>query len=112
MKEDTEKGYGERIKETITQKTPTKTIPISFPRKSFRDFSRWAYEHANDCYWLAIEKLMDAYETKVHLQHELRLLADRDDILLTYINELNEKLDAATAQPTKTERKHFGKKGE
>lgn len=99
-----EETFRERVREKVTS-IPNKEIMITFPRPVFKRFSHWAFVNANDCFWLAIDKLLNHYE-----QHQLgdtvQMLMDRDEVLMRELVVLK------AASQEKTERKHFGKKGE
>ncbi len=86
-------------------KEEVKEIPIKFPRQVLRDFNKWSYDNANDCYWLAIEKLMlfyetektkekllDIYKDQAAFDSKIQELYERDGVLLTQIEVMRQEL--------------------
>lgn len=107
--------FRDKVLSKVRDDSPNRTLPITFPRKVFKRFNRWAFENASDCYWLAIEKLLDNYERRLNLFHELKLLADRDDVLASELQRLNAEfaeLRELVISSVDEERRTFGKKGE
>lgn len=107
-----EPTFGDRVKTAISKKSNTKSIPINFPRKTYKRFASWSEENANNCYWLAIDRLLDIYEQRFDYAAELDILAKRDESLAEEIVRLNNRLDElmnSLSAPIK-EKKHFGKK--
>lgn len=106
-----ETTFRERVQEAYKPKEDIKEIPIKFPRQVLRDFNRWSYDNANDCYWLAIEKLMIFYETEqtkqklldIYKEHgvfdgKVQDLYARDDVLITQIEILRQEIDSLKAK--------------
>lgn len=111
MKEE-EKTYGERIKEEISAEK-TVTIPISFPRNSYKRFKHWAHDNASGCFWLAIDKLVEADKQKLDISHEFRMLADRDEALLSEINRLQQEMNnLKNSDSDSSGKRTFGRKEE
>ena len=108
-----EKRFSEKVKEAISPvKEPNVVIPISFPSVSYKRFRKWAAVNASNCFWLAIDKLLDADEQKLDLGHEFRMLADRDEVLLNEIVRLEEKFEALKSVPAPIKKRGFGRKEE
>lgn len=112
---ENEKTFSERVKEQITQVTPNKEVLVKFPRSTFKRFDSWSFENASGCYWLAIEKLMDNYDNKILWDTEMKILSDRDDIIMSEIGRLQAEMDVLKNElnnkpKISTVRKHFGEK--
>jgi hypothetical protein len=106
-------SFRDRVMDAVGNKNtvPNKTVPISFPKKTFSRFSAWALDNANDCYWLAIEKLLDTYENKEFLQNQLEVLGARDEVFMGEIARLEAEIMKLKTPEVPTEKpKHFGKK--
>ena len=91
--------FSDKVKEGIQ----VKSVKIKFPSKLFDRFDSFAKIEADDCYWLAIDKLLNAYENKEEVNVRLEGIEKR--ILM---------IEESVSQPqieTKTEskKKHFGK---
>jgi hypothetical protein len=98
--------YGDRVKEAISLNVE-KTI--KFPKPVFQKFDAWAKANANDCYWLAIEKLVMEYDKRVEYEDNFRVLIERDDFLISQIKELQDRLAVLETKPKETF-KTFGRK--
>ena len=101
--------YSDRVKEAITE--TNKELIISMPRPLFKRFKRWAYANANDCWWLAIDKLLSQAETQQDFDTQVRMLSDRDDFIMKELARV-ELMIPTEVQSEQAEVKHFGKKGE
>lgn len=105
--DETSKSYREKVLESVTEPS-VKVVPISFPTKTYKRFTKWAEVNAGNCFWLAFEKLLDKEEfiTKeefaLYVQEQEQLMV----ALLEKINELTEKNNAPK------ELKTFGSRSE
>lgn len=107
-----EMTYGQRVRDAVMIKdTGTVKIEIKFPRPLFSRFAKWSLDNADDCFWLAIDKLLNDYEQKINIDNELRLLMDRDDLIATELRRVTERLDQLESKPeTKPILKTFGRR--
>jgi hypothetical protein len=106
-----ENSYREKVMSAVGSRVPNRVIPISFPPKTFKRFNAWALDNASNCYWLAIDKLIDSYESKLDYKTDVRLLSDRDDFLLMEVERLSAELDALKNDGSKPrEKRTFGTK--
>lgn len=104
-----ERTYGDEVIEKIT-KQDTITVSVSFPKDVYRNFKRWAKEYASDCYWLAIERLLTYHNTtEFDTRLNLKLLADRDELLFQEIDELKHILASLDDEEETTTKKTFGR---
>ena len=86
--EDT-KTFGEQIKEKITK---TRMVSFSFPINVLERFQIFAKENANDCYWLAIQYLLDKSDIGIQLDAKTVLLMNSDENLQEQINRQGEQI--------------------
>lgn len=115
MEDNEEKRFSDKVKEAVFKKeNPNNVvISISFPRDVFNRFSKWALENADDCYWLAIDRLLVNFEEKINFNNEIGLLIDKDDLLAVELGRLGEEVEKLKNVPVAPkEFKTFGKKGE
>lgn len=102
-------SYREEVKNKIT-KQDTLTVDVSFPKDVYRNFKRWANEYASGCYWLAIERLMLYHNsTEFDVRNNIKMLTDRDEVLLDKIVELENRLQEP--EENTKEIKTFGRDG-
>jgi hypothetical protein len=115
MEDNDEKRFSDKVKEAVFKKeNPNNVvIGITFPRDVFNRFNQWAVENADNCYWLAIDRLLVNYGEKINFNNEIGLLIDKDDILAVELGRLGEEINGLkNIQATPKEIKTFGKKGE
>lgn len=95
------KSYKEKIQEDVF----IRSVKIKFPLKLFKRFDAFARLESNHCYWLAIEKLMDKYESNEEIKKKI-------DLLFLKVEEIENRLFELEEQPEKEtkEVKTFGKK--
>ena len=117
MNEQTE--FGNFIKEKIMNKTVSITFPIPVLTR-LQEFSK---QKTNDCYWLAIDTLLDRSNISEQIDIKTVLLMDRDihlqeqiTKLRTELNSLYKLVNDIVEQPkTMSKKKYFGtstKKGD
>ena len=105
--EEKEMKYSDRVKEAITE--TNKEIVISIPRPLFKRFKRWAYANANDCWWLAIDKLLTEAETKQDFNTQVRMLMDRDDMIIREVEFIKQAMVALSEVEETPKKRTFGK---
>lgn len=87
-----EKSFGSKINDAI-RKDNEREIIIKFPTPTYRRFRLWAKDNASDCYWLAIDKLLNAYEQESYVDNEFRALMDRDDMIAHELKRVSDELE-------------------
>lgn len=112
--ETKETTFADKVRESVFKKESKDNviIQLSFPRPVFTRFHKWAETNADNCYWLAIDKLLIADENKINFNNEISLLIDKDDILAMEIARVQAELDEfkGSLAEKKREFKTFGKK--
>ena len=104
-----EKRFSEKVMESIKAKDNNRVIPVTFPKPVYNRFKAFAFEEATNCYWLAIEKLMDKYE----VSSEINSLIDQHMLLVNQVAVLEKELqELKNGKSSKDEFKTFGKKVE
>jgi len=104
-------NFGKKVMDAVSTKNGSqREIIITFPTPVFRRFSEWAFNNSANCYWLAIEELLNNYENKIDVGTQVRMLVDRDDMIAMRIKEIENKLDALLTVKESPERRGFGKK--
>jgi len=111
-----EKTYGEKIRENISK---TRMVTISFPINVLERFQGFAKENANDCYWLAIQYLLDKSDIGVQLDAKTILLMTSDEHLQEQLNRQQEQINAVykilddmsiNDKEDKTTKKYYGRR--
>jgi len=98
--------FGKKIEEQINMQ---KQVTITFPLNAFKEFSDFAKEETNDCYWLAIKFLLDNHKRRKTGDSVYNALKDKIDILESRIHNLREDFEEFTQE--EPEPKHKKKKG-
>ena len=109
MEGNEEQSFGEKVMDAVSQQSATKEVVIRFPRRTFKKFDKWAFDNGADCYWLAIEKLMDSYDNQQFIEAQVRMLSERDDFLLGEISLLHEEINKLKGTPAAPKKRTFGK---
>ena len=107
-----EQTFAERVRENIVHDSREYTIKV--PKNVYDKFKSWAYKNADNCYWLAIDKLLIEWEANNKVEWDLQVLVDRDAILAEQINLLQERVAKLEKEEPKTstatiKRRTFGK---
>lgn len=116
MKSET-KEFGEIIKEQITKETQPLEIAIKFPKDVYSKLKKYSKEKANNCFWLAIERLIENEERFGYDENKFKMLMDRDEYILgkvlsmeDEITSLKKNKDEEVINPKEKKEKkaHFG----
>ena len=92
MTEHSEKSYGDKINVAI-RKDNEREITIKFPTNTYKRFRTWADNNTSGCYWLAVDKLLNAYEQEQYVDNEFRSLMDRDDMIAHELKRVSDELE-------------------
>jgi len=109
MEGNDEKCFTEQVKSKINYQ---RKVLISFPHKVYDKFSNFAKEYANDCYWLAFEKVIDDWERNKVKEPQIIMLMQRDEDLKNMIVSLDGRLSEIETprEEVKKIKKRFGGK--
>ncbi len=100
--------FKEKVLDSISSDNHQREVLITFPNKVYKRFRNWSRVNASDCYWLAIEKLMDTHDNmgKVHLDE----INDKVDFLTQVVANLEQEIIVLKEEKNKPkERKSFGR---
>lgn len=99
-------SYGDKVKEKINYQ---KKVSITFPEKVFGKLDKFAKGKANDCYWLAIDILLNKYEEVETKDLNTIMLMNRDEQLKQAIVELDARIRNIEGPKEENKKGHFGK---
>ena len=85
-----EKSFKEKVEEMTNMQ---KKVPITFPVRVLRKLDDFSREHCSNCYWLAVEKLLEFWEQERGKDTKIDMLVDRDNTNFKLLDDKISKLD-------------------